>query len=364
MVAPIDATVAPLGGTQALLADLARGLAERGHAVTLLAADGSHVAGVHVPRLGIDPRQLVRARFGDAADTPRPDLAAQDAAFAAARAWVDRHAADLDVVHAHAYDAPAFDRLRGAPVPVVHTLHLPPLDPSVVAAVGRAAQDATLVCVSYASAEGWRQAGVRVDREIPNGLDLRAIPFGANHAGYLLWVGRVAPEKGPDVAIRAAGALNMPLLLVGNVYDEAYFVHAVRPLVHEQPERRLGEPLLHPATFVGHRPRYQVATLMAGAAATLLPVRWEEPFGLVAAEAQAAGSPVAAFARGALPQVVATGLTGCLAEPDDEPDFVRAVQAALRIDRAACRAWVAERFGLQRMLASYEALYASVSSAS
>jgi len=337
-VSVIDERSPQLGGAQALVADLACGLAAAGHDVALLAARGSFVTGVSVIDLGIDAKDLVPATLLTA--SARRDDAAQRDAFARARAWVDRER--VDVVHAHAYDGPAFDALEGAAPPVVHTLHLPPLDASVVSAARRSS--AAMATVSRANAHAWEERGVRIRAVVPNGVDVSRIPFGSGEGGYLLVAGRIAPEKGVDVAARVARAAGMPLWVVGQVYDDA----ALRTI----------DP--SGVRFLGPRSRADVFSLMAGAKALLMPVRWDEPFGLVAAEAMAAGTPVVGYRRGGLAEVVEDGRTGFLVEPDDEEALARAVGRIGVIDRRVCRDRVEHRFSLQRMVDGYAAFYASV----
>lgn len=350
LVAPLVSAVRDdrpaLGGVEVFLLELIRGLLARDIRVSLLAADGSRVEGAAVPSLGVDARQLATASF--AADTERTDLPGQAAAFQRVREWCQAHLSELDVIHAHAFDAPAFDALGQLDgVPVVHTLHLPPIQSGVVAAARRAAgAGARLVAVSRTSARAWSAAGVPIVDAIQNGIDVGRVPFRAQSAGYLLFAGRLSPEKGPDLAVEVAHQVGRRLLVVGNTYDQAFFADVLRPLL-------TGE-----VTYLGHRPRAEVLELMAGADATLMPVRWDEPFGLVAIEAQAAGSPVLGFDRGALREVVESGVTGVLVAGDDPAALAAALPACLSLDRAACRAWVQDCFSLQAMLQGYLALYA------
>ena len=333
-VSVIDDRSAQLGGAQAIVADLACGLAAAGHDVTLLAASGSHVEGVRVVDLGVDASRMVPATLHAA--TARRDDQAQRDAFGRARAWIDRSAHVVDVVHAHAYDAPAFELLVGIAPSLVHTLHLPPTDPTVVAAAK--ASTATHVTVSRANADAWTAAGVRIDAVIPNGVDVRAVPLGRGEGGYLLVAGRISPEKGVDVAVRVARDAGMPLWIAGDRYGD----HSVE---------------LEGARLLGPRPRSEVFRLMGAARALLMPVAWDEPFGLVAVEAMAAGTPVVAYRRGGLAEVVEDGRTGFLVAPGDERAFAAAIRRVASIDRAACRERAERLFSLERMVAAHAALY-------
>ena len=339
-VSVIDDRRPQLGGAQSLLADLACGLAAAGHDVALIAASGSHVRGVRTVDVGVDAASLMPATLHAAA--PRGDVSAQREAFARARAWIDTHADEIDVIHAHAYDAPAFEALEGAARPVVHTLHLPPNDGTVVAAARRAR--AALVTVSRANAALWAAHGVRVSAVIPNGVDVARIPPGDGRGGYLLAAGRISPEKGIDAAARVARSCGLPLHVAGAVYDDAA----------QRAVEAAG------VTFLGSLARDQLFRVMGEARALLMPVRWDEPFGLVAIEAMGAGTPVVAYRRGGLPEVVDDGTTGYLVDPDDEAAMATAVRRVGDLDRAACRAHVRARFSLERMVAGYEAAYAAL----
>jgi glycosyltransferase involved in cell wall biosynthesis len=356
MVSRIVEDEPALGGAQSFVVSLAHGLVERGHRVTLLAASGSRVGGVETPDLDIDADRLAPASFAGAG---RSDLAEQTEAFERVRAWLATHEQEVDVAHAHAYDAPAFAALSGTSFPILHTLHLPPLDPDVVTAV-RAAHDTTLVTVSEANARLWRVAGVTVDAAVPNGVDVEAIPFGPapiTPDGYLLFAGRLSPDKGPDHAIAAATALGTPLILAGGAYDRAFYAREIEPRVEVRLGWQPGDDVGADPIYVGPRRRDDLFRIMAAASGLLMPTRFDEPFGLVAAEAMAAGCPVAGYARGGLADLVADGRTGYLVPPDDLAALTSAARRLVEIDRAACRAWIAEQFPLARMLDGYEALY-------
>ena len=337
--------------------DIARGLASRGHAVTLAAANGSYVSGVALAELDIDSTRLRRADLGPR-DAPRADDAEERAAFMGVRAWLDAHASVIDVVHAHAYDASAFEALSRAPRPVVHTLHLPPLD-AVVVRAARAARDATLATVSAANARAWTDAGVAVRHVIHNGVDLARIPFSTRRGDHLLYAGRISPEKGVAAAIDVAARAGRGIVIVGGLYDESYFASAIAPRVWRESDIDPHGPV-RGAVYLGARAREEVYRLMGGAAVTLLPVRWEEPFGLVAVESLAAGTPVVAYRRGGLVEIV-DERSGVLVRPDDEAELVRAVGRAPALDPRDCRRR-AERFGLAAMIEAYERLLEELAS--
>ena len=364
LVAPLVSPIAPpyLGGAQALLADLAQGLAQRGHEVTLYAAEGSAVQGARVITLAIDSSGLRPARFIRESQTTTAESAPDDEheappSYAFLRVFRDlaQHAHDYDLIHAHAFDWPAYAYSGLLSLPVIHTLHLPPVDMPIARLLGMlvppndAPARLRLTTVSRACAADWARY-CHVAQVIYNGVDVDAIPFRANPdpQSSLLFAGRISPEKGVEDALEIAERANLPLLLAGDVYDTHYYEQRIAPRLE-----RLGER----ARWLGSVSREELHRLMGDALAVLCPVQWEEPFGLVACEAQAAGAPVIAYRRGGLAEVIADGETGYLVAPGDIAAAVDAVPRAFGIDRRACRSRVERLFRLETMLDAYEAFY-------
>jgi glycosyltransferase involved in cell wall biosynthesis len=156
-----------------------------------------------------------------------------------------------------------------------------------------------------------------------------------------LIAGRVSPEKGTATALRAARRTGLEPLLVGSVYDRPYWEGSVRVAVRSVERRALWR-------------------LMAASAVTLMPVEWDEPFGLVAAESQMAGCPVVGYRRGGLPEVVEEQVGGVLVEPGDFEALVAAVPAALALDRRRVRESALRRLDIKRTAMAYESALESV----
>jgi glycosyltransferase involved in cell wall biosynthesis len=175
---------------------------------------------------------------------------------------------------------------------------------------------------------------------LPNGVPAFDVPAGPVAARGLV-AGRVSPEKGTAAAVRAARRAGLEPLLAGGVYDRPYW------------EREVGVP-------VAAVDRPALWRLMAGSAVTLMPVEWDEPFGMVAAESQMAGCPVLAYRRGGLPEVVEDGVGGILVEPGDFEGLVAAVPAALALDRRLVRESALRRLGIDRAAAAYERALAAL----
>ncbi|TMD15545.1 MAG: glycosyltransferase family 4 protein [Chloroflexi bacterium] len=331
-IAVVASPVTPLrpaqqGGAQAFLCDLATGLAERGHDVRLHCAEGSDVAGVRLVMVPA-PRDARAALVipGGAPPPPAPGVAA------ALEAMFDAIAADrVDAVSQHAFDALAFTLARG--LPVLHTLHLPPIVESVVRAAVQV-EGARLATVSASCQATWRSAGVEVGELLPNGVGDEPVPAKPDHTALI--AGRISPEKGIEHALAAARNAGLAVRIAGAPYDPAYEVD------------------LSATEQLGSLTRRDLRLVMARSAVTICAIRWEEPFGMVAAEAQMAGCPVAAYRRGALPEVVEEGVSGYLAAPDDIGDLSHAIRRCLALDRAAVRASARRRLGLGVAVDRYE----------
>ena len=279
-IAIIASPVAPLrpaqlGGAQAVVTDIATGLMRRGHEVQLFCAEGSDVPGVKLVMVA-RPDDAAQALVmpGGPPPPPAPGVAvALEAIFEAVKSF------GPEAVSQHAFDAPAFELARG--LPVLHTLHLPPLVPAVTAAVaGLPPQH--LATVSESCRRSWEMVGVSVGQVLRNGV--ADIDVGNPRVEMAALVaGRVSPEKGVEHALKAARLAGLPVRVAGALYDPAYTVD------------------LSGAEVMGPMSRDELRQLMARTAVTVCAVRWDEPFGMVAAEAQMAGCPVAAYRRGAMP---------------------------------------------------------------
>ena len=327
------------GGIEAHTWHLARGLAARGHDVTLFAAGGSE-AGVPLVPLLPEPYE---ARFPWALHRGSEALTAHlDAAHAAALARIAREG--FDVVHNAGLHRFPPRWARAARHPTVSAMHVPPFDVLHRAVADSAAPWHVVTTTSAQQLARWWPEPPPQARVVPNGIDPAAWPFRAEGEGGAVWAGRIMPNKGTALAVRAARIAGVPLTIHGAVEDEGYFAEEVSPL--------LGDG----ARYGGHLEGPALAEALGRASALLFTPMWDEPFGLAAIEAMATGLPVAAFDNGAVREVV--GECGALARPGDAVALADALRRALAMDRAASRARVEGRFSLDRMLGGYEACYA------
>lgn len=317
------------GGTELVVYELVRGLAAAGHEVTLFATGDSRWHDLRFafasPVWPPDPRQeSVHCRH-------------------AARAIASER---FDVVHAH---APAMVALAGEiEAPFVYTVHHA-RDERLTKAYGRR-PEVEYVAVSARQAELAPEIRCHV---IHHGLDPERFPLGRGEGGYAAFLGRLVPCKAPDLAISAALAAGLPIRLAGEVH-----LADATPAWQALLAGALARPGVRHLGGVGGERKLR---FLGGARALLMPLRWEEPFGLAMVEAMLCGTPVIGFARGAAPEIVDEGVTGFLVR--DEVEMARVLASLRRFDRLACRRRAQARFSSARMAREYERVYASAMAA-
>jgi glycosyltransferase involved in cell wall biosynthesis len=318
------------GGTELIVAELVRGLAGAGHEVTLFATGDSHAPD------GVE----LRARFDEAMWPPDPYVELEHVAWSFEQLLADSRPYDL--VHAHTPSALAFGRLLDAAL--VYTVHH---DNSAEHASLRALYSRSRAqFVAISARQRALFAELADARVIHHGLDPARHPLERGDGGYCAYLGRFAAEKGVHHALDAAALAGLPIRLGGKPHpkDHDYF--------EEEVAGRLCAPGV---TYVGEVGGHYKRALLGGARALLFPIEWEEPFGLVMIEAMLMGTPVLAFPRGSVPEVVDEGLTGFICRDSDE--MARRLHQLEGFDRGACRRRALERWTTARMVRDHVAVY-------
>lgn len=330
------------GGLEAFCHTMVQALRREGHSVDFYAARGSD---------GNCPDfVLPGVNWGDtselATDTgyPEGEREREDRAFVELRNVLVRRG--YDVVHNNSLSPFMFPSPHSpSPLPMVTTLHTPRIDElhDVICRAGDAA--GAFAAVSHATAADWTT--YRPVEVIPNGVNVSTWTPGRGGIAAV-WFGRLVPEKGPHLAIDACRLLGLPLVLAGRKGDHTYFQEEIAPRLNGESIRWLGE--------LSHA---ELRTLVGSCAVTVVTPRWEEPFGLVAFESMACGTPVAAFARGGLGELLSNA-PAALAKPDDVVSLASAIHAALHIKRATVREWVVDNHSLTQTARRYTELYREV----
>ena len=333
-VAPLAESVPPklYGGTERVVSWLTEELVALGHDVTLFASAGSLTSASLVP---VWPRALRLS-------LPRPDPCA---AHAVMLDKVAERASSFDVIHCH-LDWLHLPVLRSLEVPFLTTLH-GRLDLDYINAAIRSFPGAPFVSISNnqrapLSEFNWLAT-------VYHGMPPNALRPCYEPDSYLAFLGRIAPEKGPEVAIRLAKSVGRPLRIAAKIPrdENRYFRERIEPLIDGSD-----------VEFVGEVDDAGKQELLGKAAALLFPIDWPEPFGLVMIEAMACGTPVVAMRRGSVPEVLTDAVSGFVV--DSEEEALAAIQRVHKLDRRSVRAEFERRFTSRRMAEDYVRLYAQL----
>jgi glycosyltransferase involved in cell wall biosynthesis len=335
-VAPLYERVPPLlyGGTERVVASLTDELVQRGHRVTLFASGDSNTRGDLVSpierALRLDP---------SAGDWLAPHVLELAHVF-------DR-ASEFDLIHCHV-DYLAFPFGRLVRTPTLHTMH-GRLDLPHLASLFRHLRGVPVASISDAQRVPLRGLDVTWAGTVYHGVQVEQYPYNEDGGDYLAFLGRIARDKRPDLAIEVAKRTGVRLRIAAKVdaADREYFAREIEPL--------LDDPLIE---YLGEIDEAAKPEFLGNALALLFPIDWPEPFGLVMIEAMACGTPIIARPFGSVPEIVDAGRTGFVVDTLDE--LVDAVKRVRTIDRAACRRRVEERFTVERMVDGYEAIYRSL----
>jgi glycosyltransferase involved in cell wall biosynthesis len=333
-VAPLYESCPPqfYGGTERIVSYLTEELVRQGHDVTLFASGDSQTKAVlRAPcerALRLDPQ----------CRDPLPY-------HLIALHRLARSAASFDIIHFHTdyLHFPLFAQDWSKTLTTLHgRLDLPDLPPIL-------REFAMMPLVSISNAQRLPMPWANWYGTIHHGLPSSLYAGGCGDGGYLAFIGRICPEKRPDWAIEIARRAGLPLVIAAKVdkADRTYYKSRIKPL--------LKDPLVE---FIGEIGDSEKGAFLGDAVALLFPVDWPEPFGLALIEAMANGTPVIAFGRGSVPEIVDDGVTGLIVDSVDEA--VAAVPRARALDRNAIRRRFEERFSVERMARDYLALYREV----
>ncbi|MBV8861825.1 MAG: glycosyltransferase family 4 protein [Mycobacterium sp.] len=332
------------GGLEAHVWHLARALARRGHQVSVFAAPGSD-PDLDCHTLAVRPLEVSKAARSDISMPAETFMADHHAYLTLMLQLAACGRDDFDIVHNHSLHYLPVAMAPLLSIPMLTTVHTPPtpwLESAIDASVGLKTRFAA---VSHHTAAAWSTALGRIT-VVPNGIDAGRWPLGRG-GGSLMWFGRITPEKAPHLAIAAAWQARRSLVLAGPISDPHYFATQVAP--------HLGSEI----RYAGHLNQGQLARLMGEAAVALVTPIWDEPYGLVVAEAMCCGTPVVAFARGGIPELIAPQ-AGRLVAAGDVAAMVDGIDEAERLPRSQVREHAVRHCSSEAMLSAYHDLYSQM----
>lgn len=339
--------VAPFaGGLEVFTHEITRRLVSRGHDVILFASSSSDENLPVDPILSdedYDDKTGVRIKRRD---LPSEYIAEHHAYFGLMSRIDDYH---LDIIFNNSLHYIPITMANVVTTPMLTVLHTPPFyELQLAIKAERRNPVIQYVTVSKQSAANWSDIMSDCD-VIENGIDLDLWKSyeKANEEPYAIWFGRIHPDKGLHLAIQAAKIAGIKLKVAGAIADQRYFKEKVSGLVDEN------------VALLGIQDQKSLNALIGGASVCIVSPCWQEPFGLVVAEALSCGTPVAGFKMGALPEIVAEG-TGILVDYPEVENLATAIKSAMQLDRTFVSNYARSRFDIEKMMDNYEEMLAEV----
>lgn len=332
------------GPVQLVASILANGLSERGHDITSFTTADSTVSG----------KKIVVAKGPTRDDPTIPDPLYY---HSVTMAELLKHKDEFDIIHSHIGHS-IIPILEVTDTPVVITSHGNYDNPHPRYIYEKYAQKAHFVAISQSQKKSL--PGVNYVGVIYHGVDVESFEFSEDAEDYMLYVGRTSPVKGLAPAIQASIATGRKLKIAAHTDEteagKKYYDKEIKPYLDREE-----------IEFLGEVPQDELRTLMSKAKLLLFPTQWEEPFGLVVAEANSCGTPVVAFARGAMPEIINDGENGFVAKPDDLEDLCAMIKKVYAMSqdesrslRSSSRSYAQREFSIKKMIDGYEEVYNKV----
>lgn len=328
------------GGVESEVFCLARELADRKHDITLFAGPGSEVSGVRIKPIG---PELAVAEMSYANLKERV-VGFNDRLFLA-EFFADNEHQNFDILHYNNYlYYEILPFIRNSQIPVLIRINYPhtEIHPYIIESISGQSG------IKYLPASGFIKelmSGLEYTEPVYPAIDFGEYELSAEKGEYLLFIGRICPEKGTHLAIRAAKNLGQNLVIAGKVSqaNREYFDREIKPHIDNDK-----------ITYVGVVDNELKKRIYSKATVTLFPIQWDEPFGLVIIESMATGTPVVAINRAAVGEVIKNGVNGYIVDCDEDNGFAEAIGKATKLDRKGVRQSVEEKFSVQKQADVYE----------
>lgn len=340
ILAPVGNAIPPRkqGGIEWMVYYLVEDFIKKGYQVLLFAPDGTKTSAELIP---VGPKPIGKYKIlpeYEKARKLRLELCALSNMFAE----ILKRKEEIGIIFNHTVSGGMFSPLEKIlDVPVFHILHLP-----LFKEMANVFEKYNAKLISISNNQRKLFPNLNYQSTIYNGIDLKKFPFSKKTGDYFIFSGKITPAKNPLGAIKAVKEVKEKLIIVGRINDEEYFKTKIKPLLNKD------------IIYLGEVSFSKAKNLYKNAKAFLFPIQWEEPFGLVMIEAMACGTPVIAFNRGAVPEIIKNGKTGFIVK--NEKEMISAVKKVDRIKRQDCRKLVEEKFSLKKMIDRYEKIYCKI----
>lgn len=341
LIGPIDSPTKQdaNAGTEIWTYNFAVELEKRGHNVTLFASKDSEVS----------QRLIANVDSNELFDTGSGLLSKTRLVFFSLDQMLDviQRQHEFDLIHISAYSLECYlPFVKLLKKPIIATVHGFALSAEDAQIILPRVSGINFALISKSFLHNW-SAPVKY-KIINNGIQISDFDFSENKKDYYFWMGRIAPEKGLDDAIEFAKRTNSRLIIAGPIRKPEYFEKNIKP--------SLGDKI----KYVGELDLKKKVDYYKFAKAFVMPIKWEEPFGLVAVESMACGTPVIAYKRGALTEIIKDGVNGFLVEPDNIDGLIKASEKLSDIDHIQCRTGVEAKYSLENMVEKYLDYYSEI----
>ncbi|KKQ17930.1 MAG: Glycosyl transferase group 1 [Berkelbacteria bacterium GW2011_GWA1_36_9] len=353
LLAPISSS--SLGGQESFIYYLSKELVRRNHHITVFASGDSEIENVKIfPTIKESPWSKARRLSPEKQKVIYRNTTEQSDGYIKILLYLKENEKDFDIVHDNACDSLTLLMGNLIQTPVVTTLHVPTAQFRSVVLDQKNKKN---YFVAISKRQKFLSKNIKASDVNYNGTDEKKFEFSPTDNGYLAWIGRISPEKGLEKAIEISDRTNIPLKFGGTIMNKKYFMSKIEPKIKKAKNVK----------FLGKLAHQELVHFYQNAKVLLFPIDWEEPFGLVMIEAMSCGTPIIAFKKGSVPEIILGGKTGFICRPKDVDSMIQVVKKIYKMSpdryqkmRLDCRKHVENKFTIEKMVDGYEKIYRKV----